>query len=61
MAAISRHGDSLPGPFTIAPDNVKLPSPSERPDVARHIYDWYHRHAAGRTLVQMVAKALRVS
>jgi hypothetical protein len=60
-APISLHGDSLPGPFAIAQGDVKLPSPSERPSVAREIYDWYHRHAAARILLQMVAKALQLA
>jgi hypothetical protein len=59
-ARISLHGDLLPGPISIADGDVNLLSPSERPDVAREIYDWYHRHAAARTLVQMVAKALQL-
>ena len=60
-SAISLNGDSLPGPFAIAHDEVKLPSPNERPDVAREIYNWYHRHASVTTLVQMVAKALQLA
>jgi hypothetical protein len=59
-APISLHGDLLPGPFSIADGDVKLPSPSERTDVAREIYDWYHRHASARTMVQMVAQTLQV-
>jgi hypothetical protein len=61
MAPVSLHGDSLPGPFAIAHGDVKLPSPSERPNVAKEIYDWYHRHAAAGTLVQIVAKALQLA
>jgi hypothetical protein len=61
MAPISLHGDLLPGPFAIARGAMKLPSPSERPDVARNIYDWYHRHAAVKTLVHIVAKALQLA
>jgi hypothetical protein len=60
-SAISLNGDSLPGPFAIAHDEVKLPSPNERPAVAREIYNWYHRHASVTTLVQMVAKALQLA
>jgi hypothetical protein len=59
--AISLNGDSLPGPFAIAHDEVMLPAPNERPDVAREIYNWYHRHASVTTLVQMVAKALQLA
>jgi len=40
---------------------VMLPSLNERPDVAREIYNWYHRHASVTTLVQMVAKALQLA
>jgi hypothetical protein len=61
MSPISLHGDSLPGPFAIADGAIKLPSQSERPDMARAVYDWYHRHASARTLVQMVAKALQLA
>ena len=61
MAPISLRGDSLPGPFAIAHGDVKLPSPSERPEVARNIYDWYHRHASARTLVQTVAITLQLA
>ena len=58
-SAIALSGDSLPGPFATAHGEVKLPSPNERPDVAREIYNWYHRHASVATLLQMVAKALQ--
>ncbi len=60
-SAISLNGDSLPGPFAIAHSEVKLPSPNERPDVAREIYNWYHRHASVTTLMQVVAKALQLA
>jgi hypothetical protein len=61
LAPISLRGDSLPGPFPIAHGEVNLPSPNERPVVAREIYNWYHRHASVTTLVQMVAKALQLA
>jgi hypothetical protein len=60
-SVISLRGDSLPGPFAIAYGEVKLPSPNERPTVAKEIYNWYHRHASLTTLVQMVAKALQLA
>src|SRR5438876_1090102 len=61
MAPISLRADSHPGPFAIAHGDVKLPSQSERPEVARNIYDWYHRHASARTLVQTVAITLQLA
>jgi hypothetical protein len=60
-SAISLDGDSLPGPFAIAHDEVNLPSPNERPAVANEIYNWYHRHASVTTLVQIIAKALQLA
>jgi hypothetical protein len=60
-SAISLNGDLLPGPFAIAHGEVKLPSPNERPTVAKEIYHWYHRHASLTTLVQMVARALQLA
>jgi hypothetical protein len=57
---ISIDGDWLPAPFSIIDGAVKLPSPNKRPDVATEIYDWYHRHAGTRTLLQMVAESLQL-
>jgi hypothetical protein len=48
----------LPGPFTIAHGEVKMPSENERPDIAGAIYDWYHRHASMATLSCVIAKQL---
>jgi hypothetical protein len=59
MAPISLKGDLLPGPFAIARGEVKMPSGSDRPDVARAIYDWYHRHASVASLSRVVAEKLR--
>ena len=58
MAPISLEGDLLPGPFAIARGEVKMPSGSDRPDVARAIYDWYHRHASVASLSRVVAEKL---
>jgi hypothetical protein len=56
--AISLENDLLPGPFTIAHGEVKMPSGKERPDIARAIYDWYHRHASVATLARVIAEQL---
>jgi hypothetical protein len=58
LTAISLKDDSLPGPFAIARGEVKMPSGSDRPDVARAIYDWYHRHASVASLSRVVAEKL---
>jgi hypothetical protein len=58
MAPISLEGDLLPGPFAIARGEVKMPSGSDRPGVARAIYDWYHRHASVASLSRVVAEKL---
>jgi hypothetical protein len=58
IAPISLEGDSLPGPFAIARGEVKMPSESDRPDVARAIYDWYRRHASVASLARVVAEKL---
>jgi hypothetical protein len=58
MAPISLEGDLLPAPFAIARGEVKMPSGSDRPDVARAIYDWYHRHASVASLSRVVAEKL---
>jgi len=58
MAPISLEGDLLPGPFAIARGEVKMPSGNDRPDVARAIYDWYHRHASVASLSRVVAEKL---
>jgi len=55
---ISLAGDALPGPFTIARDEIKLPSAGDRPVVGHAIYEWYHRHASIVSLAQMVAEKL---
>jgi hypothetical protein len=57
-SAISITGDALPGPFTIAHDEVRIPSASERPAVGHAIYDWYHRHASMASLAQVIAEKL---
>jgi hypothetical protein len=58
LSAISLENDLLPGPFTIAHGEVKMPSGNERPDIAGAIYDWYHRHASMATLSCVIAKQL---
>jgi hypothetical protein len=58
LSAISLENDLLPGPFTIAHGEVKMPSENERPDIAQAIYDWYHRHASMATLSRVIAKQL---
>ena len=58
LSAISLENDLLPGPFTIAHGEVKMPSENERPDIAGAIYDWYHRHASMATLSRVIAKQL---
>ena len=55
---ISLAGDALPGPFTIAHDELKLPSASDRPAVGYAIYEWYHRHASIVSLARVVAEKL---
>lgn len=57
-AAISLEGDALPGPFAITQADANLPSESQRPDIARRIYGWYHRHASVATLSRLVAEQL---
>ena len=56
--AIAIDRDSLPRPFVIADNQVQMPSPSERPDIARAIYAWYHRHASIAALSRVVAQHL---
>jgi hypothetical protein len=58
LSAISLKSDLLPGPFAITDGQVKMPSENERPDIARAIYDWYHRHASIATLSRVIAKQL---
>ena len=55
---ISLAGDALPGPFTIAHDEVKMPSASDRHAVGHAIYEWYHRHASIASLAKVVAEKL---
>jgi hypothetical protein len=57
-SAISLENNLLPGPFAIAHGEVKMPSADKRPDTARAIYDWYHRHASMATLSQVIAEQL---
>ncbi len=57
-SAISLENDLLPGPFAITHGEVKIPSGNERPDIARAIYDWYHRHASVATLSRVIAEQL---
>lgn len=49
--------DALPGPFSPA----NLPTASERPAIARAVYDWYHRHASAEHLAATVAEAIATS
>src|SRR5439155_4631399 len=58
LNTISLEKDLLPGPFAIAHGEVKMPSGDERPNIARAIYDWYHRHASMATLSRVVAEQL---
>jgi len=58
LSAISLENDLLPGPFSIRHGEVKMPSGDERPDIARAIYDWYHRHASVATLSRVIAEQL---
>jgi hypothetical protein len=58
LSAISLENDLLPGPFAIAHGEAKMPSGDERPDIARAIYDWYHRHASLATLSRVIAEQL---
>ena len=58
LGAISLAGDALPGLFTIARDEVRLPSANNRPGVGHAIYEWYHRHASIASLAQVVAEKL---
>lgn len=53
-AATSTIAEGLPGPFTVA----NLPSASERPVIARAIYEWYRAHASSAQLAATVAEAL---
>ena len=57
-AAISLEGDALPGPFPITQADANVPSESQRPEIARRIYGWYHRHASVATLSRLVAEQL---
>jgi hypothetical protein len=57
-AAISLEGDALPGPFLITLADANVPSESQRPEIARRIYGWYHRHASVATLSRLVAEQL---
>ena len=57
-AAISLEGDALPGPFPITLAAANVPSESQRPEIARRIYGWYHRHASVATLSRLVAEQL---
>jgi hypothetical protein len=58
LSAISLENDLLPGPFAITHGEVKMPSGNERPDIARAIYDWYHRHASVAMLSRVIAEQL---
>jgi hypothetical protein len=58
FSAIALENDLLPGPFAIGHGEVKMPSGSERPDIAQAIYDWYHRHASVATLSRVIAEQL---
>ena len=74
LAAFSAHGvitvspsfggsigvgrDRLPGPFFISIRGNKLPSESERREVALSIYDWYQRNSSSTQLAATVAAAL---
>lgn len=53
-AAAAPIANGLPGPFTME----NLPAESERPAIARAIYDWYSRHASSGQLAATVAEAL---
>jgi hypothetical protein len=57
-AAISLEGDALPGPFLITLADANVPSESQRPEIARRIHGWYHRHASVATLSRLVAEQL---
>jgi hypothetical protein len=57
-AAISLEGDALPGPFSITLADANVPSEIQRPEIARRIYGWYHRHASVATLSRLVAEQL---
>src|SRR5437667_12032532 len=58
LSPISLENDLLPGPFSIADDEVKMPSANERPGIAGGICDSYHRHASMATLSRVVAEQL---
>jgi hypothetical protein len=55
---ISLGNDALPGPFTVAHDEVRLPSATDRPAVGQAIYEWYHRHASVASLAKLLAEKL---
>jgi hypothetical protein len=53
-APIALDDDLLPGPFTLE----TFPAASERPRIARAIYDWYHRNASSARLAETIAEAI---
>jgi len=55
-APISIDGDQLPGPFFVESGVSEVPSPENRPKVARAIYDWYQRRASSDCLVRGLAE-----
>ncbi len=57
-APLVLEGEILPGNFFIDRAGAKLPSASERADVARTLYDWYHRRASVEQLARVIGRAL---